>query len=356
MGGRADGIATEKEHGTMTQRGGTPRSMATTDQAGFSLVELLVVIGIVGVLVAMLLPAVQAARESARRASCSNNMRQIGLAAHLHHDVQKAFPAGSVAQEYPAQPSTPWTFYRWSALAQLTPYLENTVAYNALDLDVPLFTASLMISPENRDAVKIAAPEFLCPSDLGEPVTEKSAPTNYAMNAGSGAGGGTPFDTDGVFYVNSRIRMRDIRDGTSKTALLAESILGVPHLTDHDPQTEYKFVLTAPLTEQYCEATPQWNMQDPRGFAWVNGEYRCGLYNHYYLPNDSRPDCLGVKSNGGPQQRLAPFGWRTARSRHADGANVTLCDSSVRFVDDTVDPNIWRALSTRAGHDRVQFD
>jgi len=323
---------------------------------GVSLIELLVVVGLLGLLIALLLPAIQAAREAARRASCVNNMRQVGLAAHLHLDARGSFPSGAVAKEYKQVPSTPWTFYRWSALAQLTPFLENTAAYQALDLTVPLYDASLNISPVNRDAVKILVPEFLCPSDLGQPVTPKAAPTNYAFNAGSGMGGGTPLDTDGVCYVNSRTKIRNIADGTSKTALISESVLGERRQVDHDAQTEYKFVLGSPLTETFCAATPRWNVQDVRGFAWVNGEYRCGLYNHHYLPNAIEPDCLGVKSGGGPQQRLTPFGWRAPRSRHPGGVNLVLCDGSARFIDDVIELTTWQALSTRSGQEPIQLD
>lgn len=323
---------------------------------GFSLVELLVVIGIVGILVSLLLPAIGAAREASRRASCASNMRQIGLAAQLYLDTHGHFPAGAVAKEYPQAPNTPWTFYRWSALAQLTPFLENSAAYNSLRLDVPLYNASLVITPENKAAVKTLIPEFLCPSDWGQPVSVNTAPTNYAVNAGSGLEGGTPLRTDGVCYVNSATRMRNLIDGSSKTALLSESILGTTAKTPHDPNTEYRFVLTSPLKDNLCAAAVQWNYTDRRGFAWVNGEYRCGLYNHYYTPNAKTFDCLGVKSSGGPQERLTPFGWRAARSRHSQGVNLVRCDNSLQFVSNAIDLEVWKALSTRAGQEVLSTD
>jgi len=324
---------------------------------GFSLVELLVVIAIIGVLVGLLLPAIQSSREASRRAFCASNMRQIGLAAHLYLDVRKCFPSGAVAKEYPQAPNTPWTFYRWSALAQLTPFLENTAAYNALNLKVPLYNASLVITPENTQAVKTMVPDFLCPSDFGLPVSVNTAPTNYAVNAGSGMGGGTPLLTDGVCYVNSQTRMQNLVDGSSKTALVSESILGVAATgSTHNPQTEYRFMLQAPLVDALCNSANQWNYTDLRGFAWVNGEYRCGLYNHYYTPNSKSFDCLGVKSSGGPQDRLTPFGLRAARSRHPSGVNLTRCDNSVEYVTNDIDPLVWKALSTRAGQEMVSRD
>src|SRR5215212_3523541 len=108
----------------------TARSQYMTDtrQHGFTLVELLVVIAIIGVLIAVLLPAIQAARESARRTSCINNLKQIGVAANNFHNNYRAFPVGAESKEWPALQFNPWTFYRWSSLAHLTPFLEETNA------------------------------------------------------------------------------------------------------------------------------------------------------------------------------------------------------------------------------------
>ncbi len=94
-------------------------------------------------------------------------------------------------------------------------------------------------------------------------------------------------------------------------------------------------------------------MNDPRGFAWVNGEYRCAMYNHYFTPNSSTPDCMGVMIFGSPASRYRPFGWRAARSRHAGGVNVLMADGGVPFYNDNVDPLVWQALSTRATGDVV---
>ncbi len=90
-------------------------------------------------------------------------------------------------------------------------------------------------------------------------------------------------------------------------------------------------------------------MSDPRGFSWADGEFRCGLYNHYYPPNSPTPDCLGVVSGGLPPVRYTPYGWRTARSRHTGGVNMLYADGSVRFIDDGVSLSVWQAVSTRSG-------
>ena len=328
------------------------RTTAESPRGGrraFTLVELLIVVAIIGVLVALLLPAVQSAREASRRLSCVNNLRQLGIAAHNHVDARGAFPAGSIAREDPTAAHAPWTFYRWSALAQLSPYLENTAAYNALDMSRPLYGSNFSVTPENRAAVSLVIDLFLCPSDTGLQLSDTFGPTNYAFCSGTGIDGGSPSETDGISYANSATRIGQITDGTSKTALASESTLGVPRTEDHDPQDEYKFVLTAPLTEELCEKTPQWNVSDPRGFAWVSGEYRCALYNHYLPPNSSRPDCMGVYIGGEPSIRFSSYGWRTARSHHAGGVNILFADSSVHLTQERIDPAVWRAMSTRSG-------
>jgi prepilin-type N-terminal cleavage/methylation domain-containing protein/prepilin-type processing-associated H-X9-DG protein len=317
---------------------------------GFSLVELLIVIAIIGILIALLIPAVQASRAAAARTSCANNLRQIGIAAQNHESALGYFPSGTVARELPGTPQAEWTLFRWSALAALTPYLENTAAYNALDLKVPLYSHSTYkIRDENIDAVRILVPEFLCPSDIATPVSEIFAPTNYAMCAGTGIRGGSPRNADGISFENSRTTPAKITDGLSKTAFASESVLGQPQAGAHNPQTEYKFVLTAPLTESICGNSDLWNYTDPRGFAWVNGEFRCAMYNHSRTPNSDTPDCMGVTIIGTVQTRLTPHGWRTARSNHTGGVNLVFADGSLQFVADAVDLDVWKALSTIAG-------
>jgi prepilin-type N-terminal cleavage/methylation domain-containing protein len=319
---------------------------------GFSLVELLVVIAIIGVLVALLLPAIQASRAAASRNSCANNLRQIGIAAHNHESALGYFPNGSVAREFPADPMAEWSLFRWSALASLTPYLEGTAAYDALDLTVPLYhRTTYRVRNENVDAVRIMVAEFLCPSDIQMAVSENFAPTNYAVCAGTGNGGGTPHTTNGMFFVNSQMTPAKIADGLSHTALASESLLGQPQSGTNNPQTDYKFVLSAPLTETACQNSSLWNYTDPRGFAWVNGEFRCTLYNHSRTPNSSTPDCMGVLIFGTVQTRLSPYGWRTARSNHPGGVNALMADSSLHFVADDVDATVWKAMSTVASQD-----
>ncbi|MEZ6071759.1 MAG: DUF1559 domain-containing protein [Pirellulales bacterium] len=330
----------------------TECSLAT--RRAFTLVELLVVIGIIGLIAAMLLPAVQAARESARRSQCTNNLRQIGLAVQNFESANGVLPTGADSRPVPGEPNHPYSFYRWSMLAHVLPYVEQSNVHMMIDLAVPMYGTDFQVTPENRRAVAQYVPMFLCPSDREQPVAQGFGPTNYAACAGSGVGGGTPFDTDGSFFINSRLRLARIGDGTSNTAFISESLLGTgpSNLTERellDPQTMYSFVFVAPLRDAMCASASKWNVNDPRGFSWANGEYRCALYNHYYPPNHDAPDCMAAKTFGPPEERFAPYGWRTARSRHPGGVNLGMGDGSVRFLADAVDLGVWKAFSTRDG-------
>jgi type II secretory pathway pseudopilin PulG len=321
-----------------------------------TLLELLVVIAIIALLVALLLPAIQAARESARRTQCVNNLRQLALALANFESARQQYPAGSISRAYEAVRTTPHSFYRWSALAQLTPFLEQTSAYNALDLSVPLYGRNFDVFPQNQQGVALVVPEFLCPSDTGIPVSVGFGPTNYAACAGTGGNGGSPWDADGVFFTNSAIRTRHVRDGLSRTAAFSESLLGreLPRTTPReaaDPRYAYVFARAAPLTEASCQESSFWNYTDLRGFAWVNGEFRCALYNHYLPPNSRQFDCVSALTSGPQSKIYSGFGWRTARSHHPGGVNLVMLDASVHFVDDAISSDIWRSLATRAGQE-----
>ena len=324
-----------------------------------TLLELLAVVAIIGVLSAILLPAVQASRERSRRSECAHRLRQLGLSLLHFESVRKHFPAGAISQAYEAEPTTPHNFYRWSALAQVTPFLEETAVRAALDMSVPLYGRDFQVLPVNRDGVSQMLTAFLCPSDSRQRVSVPFGPTNYAACAGTGVDGGTPFGADGVFYINSRTRPRRISDGLSHTMALSESILGQPVASgtprdQADPRFAYVFARSAPLNETGCAATAFWNFSDPRGFSWANGEYRSGLYNHFFSPNATDFDCISAKITGPITQLYAAFGWRAARSLHPSGVNAVHCDGSVDFYPNDVAPSIWRSLATRSGQDRQE--
>jgi type II secretory pathway pseudopilin PulG len=335
---------------------------------------LLVVIAIIGVLIGLLLPAVQNARESARRTQCLNNLKQVGLAILNFESSKKHLPSAAVSREYAADPSHPHSFYRWSALAQVLPYMENQTLHDLLDLSLPMYMpgGGYPISEPNKVGISQTLPAFLCPSDELRRLKPETAPTNYAVCGGSGARGGTPFDTDGVFYVNSATTFADIADGASNTMVVAESLLGedTPRGIDGtfanaSTERSYKFVLnfsgTPQLTDFRCEGSQNFNSSegtgnDPRGFAWCSGEYRCATYNHYYPPNAAAYDCVASVTTDPTPPPAKPilysaYGWRAARSNHLGGVNGALADGSARFFEEHVDRALWKAFATRAGNE-----
>jgi prepilin-type processing-associated H-X9-DG protein len=234
--------------------------------------------------------------------------------------------------------------------------MERATVYGELNLDAPLYTSGFTVSPENAEAVSLMVSDFLCPSDRGDRVREGFGPTNYALCAGTGTEGGTPFDADGMFYINSHMKLADIADGTSNTAMIGEGALGEtpPPLTPRsaaNPQLVYAFGMGVPLTTPGCGKSAIWNLSDPPGFSWANGEYRSAMYNHWTTPNAREFDCVAAVTLGPPETKYAAYGWRTSRSMHPGGVNVGRADGSASFVEDGVAVEVWRALATRSGEE-----
>lgn len=343
-----------------------------TRRRAVTLVELLIVMAVIGLLVSIVLPSVQSAREAARRVQCMNHLRQIGLALHNYAGVQQHLPPASVSRSYPPEPRHPHSFFRWSALAHLLPYLEDNTTYEALDMSMPLYMPGngYPVSETNIPAISQLIETFLCPSDHGRLVVPDMAPTNYVVCSGSGINGGTPFETDGAFFVNSHTRFAKIKDGTSNTVAASESLLGLGaernasgKFEDVSVQRHYKFSLRfgadASLTDSICAGTQTFNSTDsngnePRGYAWCSGDYRCATYNHHEGPNSLSYDCISsvtLDPTPPPDRLYAAYGWRAARSLHPGGVNVLFLDNSIRFVADDVDLQVWRAYSTRNASD-----
>jgi prepilin-type N-terminal cleavage/methylation domain-containing protein/prepilin-type processing-associated H-X9-DG protein len=336
---------------------------------GFTLIELLVVIAIIAILIGLLVPAVQKVRESASRAQCQNNLKQLGLALHNHHGVYKRFPPAFKGDVPPAYTGFPAYFFSWSALAYLNPYLEQTNIYKRMDLTQPIYVPpTYTISAANQFAVQQIVPLFLCPSDQMKPVSSAYGvtdlgPTNYAVNVGTGTtNGGPPFgsswNSDGLFRAKIGTRITDVRDGTSNTAMMSESLLGagpenVTGAIPDDPQLVYAYVqIGLPVNDATCAGATTWNNANRRGFMWATGELRCASYNHYLLPNSPTPDCVTNDLTPGEGIYTA-VGFRAARSWHDGGVNVLLGDGSVRFLTSSITLASWRALATRSGGDIV---
>ncbi|MEX0676078.1 MAG: DUF1559 domain-containing protein [Pirellulales bacterium] len=311
-------------------------------RSGFTLVELLVVIAIVGVLTALLLPAVQSAREAGRRTSCLNNLKQIGVALQNFHQSQGRFP--------PGRGGPPPKIF--SALAYLLPYVEESSLEGLIDLSQAPTNVVVKGVPysgkANYPAAITTVAMLACPSDLsaGRVSGSEFGATNYAANSGSAAVDGSLWPADGVFFGESQVRFRDLLDGSSHTAAFSERMLGTG-LPFTPPQTGL-FILelsnSVVLDDNSCASPGSGNWYNARGAKWILGNYGNTLYNHHFTPNPPQWDCMNQ-----PQQK----GFMAARSYHPDGVNVVFCDGSTRFVEDNIDLAVWRATATRAGSETL---
>jgi prepilin-type N-terminal cleavage/methylation domain-containing protein len=303
----------------------------------FTLIELLVVVAIVAVLVGLLLPAVQKVREAAARARCQNNLKQLALAAHNHHATLGRLPPGRGA---PA----PAIF---SAHAFLLPFVEQDNLRNLIDFASPpvSYTAPGVAydGTRNYPAASTPVPIFVCPSDpeAGRVPGSNFAGTNYPANTGSAANDGALATADGAFGLGAGVRLTDVADGTSTTAMFAERPLGGG---PDDPRRAFAELpgSTAPTAAACASAPGPWNGE--RGAKWIVGNYGNTLYNHADGPNPAVRDCTNMTQQKG---RMA------ARSNHPGGVAVAFCDGGVRFVRDGVNSGAWSAMGTRAGGEVV---
>jgi prepilin-type N-terminal cleavage/methylation domain-containing protein/prepilin-type processing-associated H-X9-DG protein len=325
---------------------------------GFTLIELLVVIAIIGILIALLLPAVQKVREAANRTKCSNNLKQLGLAMHNYHDTEGSFPPcyDKKVSSDPNYINVPSFLFRWSPLAKITPYIEQDNLYHTLDLTIPLYIdTKLDVSPPNVFGVAQQIKIYVCPSDpQPAPINPAFGPNDYVACFGSGLNQGSHDPNnkvpppDGIFYTGSRTRIADITDGTSNTALMSESLQGPGGPAPSGPlpvgsplrQVLYASFSSTPMTELVCQppdpSTLTWATD--RDSKWADGDVYCSIYDHYRTPNSSVWDCIA-----------GTYSWRAARSGHAGGVNLLLADGSVRFVPNSVNPDTWHALGSRNG-------
>ena len=316
----------------------------------FTLIELLVVVAIIAVLISLLLPAVQSAREAARRVQCTNNMKQLSLSLHNYENANGLLPPGRTS--YP---------HLWSALAQLLPYMEQTYIYNAINFSFPPITVAGTPGDANMTAVATQPSSFLCPSD---PKSDRVAPqyggTNFVANAGTGTYNGGSFKIDagpllpnGIFYDRASVRFAEISDGLSNTVAISETLKGTGQdlssvsLSQINVKTHIASIGTSAtlLTEAACNATTTW--VGDRGREWFRGSFVLATYNHYYAPNSKSPDCTN------PGRALA---LTAARSSHPGGVNAALCDGSVRFIKDSTALATWQALATRNGGELLSAD
>jgi len=346
----------------------TNRSKKYRPLRGFTLVELLVVIAIIGVLVALLLPAIQAAREAARRTQCTNNMKQLGLAMLNYESGQGVLPSGSEGTFRAPDPVTNADFFT-SVQAILLPYMEQGQILALLDRTKDAF------EPENFEAGSHQPSVFLCTSETNhrDSLGTDLGWTNYHANAGSwvrlnGRWDGV-FGTDKIAYgpggspppeypALGRLPLKRITDGLSNTAAFAEMANGFGFdvgasenpLSDCKdssgsvPVTTAREARDAFLAQDWNAASfplgGQWRF---RGYPFTEGTMWRTWYNHLLPPNSScwRPnewwDIVSPPS-----------------SYHPGTVNVVMCDGSVQAVNDGIDPDAWTAMGTRDGEEVQQ--
>ncbi|MEN1679617.1 MAG: DUF1559 domain-containing protein [Planctomycetota bacterium] len=337
-----------------TQEPLTPPERRVSKRTGFTLVELLVVIAIIGILIALLLPAVQSARESARRMQCSNQLRQLGLALLNHHDSLGYFPGGTFrdventtdGREHYYGPNTSW-------IAHVLPYVEQGAVAAEIEFGEDYAARN------NGDIQRVELPLVLCPTDSGSLERQSAvAPTNYVacygsstdesgeLNTNLGARGSTYPDLkpDGPFFMDSKVKLRRITDGTSNTVAVSECLVGRPVIRELGNIQGYEF-----CRQGLAPATAGNDTGDnfKRGHSWFYGvNAQAWGFSTSMTPNlPAEIECA----------RWSGTGNYAARSEHPGGVNAVRCDGSLGFFNDEIDPLVWQAIGTIARAENV-FD
>jgi prepilin-type processing-associated H-X9-DG protein len=342
-----------------------------------------VVIAIIAVLIALLLPAVQAAREAARRAQCINNLRQMGLGLHNYHSVHGAFPLGnSVAMAYPPPVSKLTDWGTWGAQAMMLPYLEQQPIYNSMNFDWPCWRDVNADSNTTAFSTKIAI--FLCPSDglAGQYDTN-----NYYGSIGTTTAPWS-IDSTGIFnhstatlvgssYTSASkvISVASVTDGTSNTVAFSEALVGPNNQADTNYYAYRSSVgglkvfasnsgglvdassnpATVQSNLQACNAAIKNGLAvHDKGYRWGSGSSGITLFNTIVTPNSKQYTWASCRMDDGGGADFSHY--ITTSSAHSGGVNAAMADGSVRFFKDSINQATWWALGTRGNGEVISAD
>ncbi len=328
---------------------------------GVTLLELLVVTAILGLLLAIVVPAVQAARESARRAQCSNNLKQIGVALQQYAANHQVFPpAFGMYELFQGRRQTERRNKYYAPHPHLLPYLDEGAVFNSLNFSASLFRLDELEYPVNTTACNARISVFLCPADSNNFQDKFAVPpghNNYRANLGSGptwSQGLLRPGKDGAFTIIPCVRPADVTDGLSHTAAFSEKIKGDGDASSFHPRGDFFYVglpVVEPRSGEFgdlCKTPPsnRPNHFSLGGSTWLIAGPEYTWYNHRLPPNSPIPDC-------GVANHFPAVGAFAARSFHSGGVNLLLLDGSTRFISEAVELASWRALGTRAGSEPV---
>ena len=312
------------------------------NRRAFTLIELLVVIAIITVLVSLLLPAVQQAREAARRAQCKNNLKQIGLALHNYLDAANCLP--------PTVCIRPGDFGQWSAQARLLPFLDQANLQNLIDFSVPY-----NVQP---NVARVRVPTYICPSEVNDRPSLRDEldqyPLTYAVNQGTWlvfdpVGGA---QSQGAFMPNRLMRAADFVDGLSNTLGFAEVKGFQPNVKggSSPPAAPPNDPGTIAALGAGCEFDPIDSHTE-----WVEGRVHQTGFTTTFPPNTRVPFATGGMTFDvdytSAEEHLAvtTFASVVSRSYHTGIVSALLMDGSVRSISSNINGSIWRSLGTRAG-------
>ena len=324
----------------MKQRNVTHRPAVVARRA-FSLVELLVVITIIGILIALLLPAVQAAREAARRMQCANNLKQLSLAMLNYEQQHNALPVFS-------NDFTPQVF--------MLPFIEQQSIYDRLEVNLKVSDREPL-----RSTVATIISTFVCPTD-----PERIVHAYYAINGSSGAGSSTTnIDVfvvnpangvpDGICYRDANLRVADIKDGLSNTVAFSESLRGPCDAPDVLTTADVQ-VYGCSISGSIMDIASQCDSNDPTAAFAAKTGWNSTRMVQWFMSNQEAGSILKARftpNSPAPDLNSKRYWVNAARSRHPGGVNCGFCDGSTHFVADGIQQSAWHALWTRAGGEIV---